>query len=126
MLGKAAHRGVRFATTVARGHATLAPKRTLLLGWAGLSPVGSHQLCGWRTHSITSSACSRIAVGMSRPRRKVDQHYLCIFVNRVCAVIRNAGCYNALCFFRCGLGSIIGRNLRNLRARLKKREMAVV
>src|SRR5262249_54336474 len=40
---------------VASGHATLATKRTLLLTWAGLSPAGSHQLCGWRTYSITSS-----------------------------------------------------------------------
>src|SRR4029450_1045732 len=36
---------VRFATTVASGHATLATKRTLLLTWAGLPPAGSHQLC---------------------------------------------------------------------------------
>src|SRR5437660_7367846 len=35
---------VRFATTVASGHATLATKRMLLLTWAGLSPAGSHQL----------------------------------------------------------------------------------
>jgi hypothetical protein len=39
------NRCVRFATTVARGHATLATKRTLLLTWAGLAPAGSHQLC---------------------------------------------------------------------------------
>jgi hypothetical protein len=39
------NRCVRFATTVASGHATLATKRTLLLTWAGLSPAGSHQLC---------------------------------------------------------------------------------
>src|SRR3954465_3210044 len=39
------NRCVRFATTVARGHATLATKRTLLLTWAGLPPAGSHQLC---------------------------------------------------------------------------------
>src|SRR3954471_10774151 len=38
-------RCVRFATTVASGHATLATKRTLLLTWAGLPPAGSHQLC---------------------------------------------------------------------------------
>src|SRR6266480_1623164 len=38
------NRCVRFATTVASGHATLATKRTLLLTWAGLSPAGSHQL----------------------------------------------------------------------------------
>jgi hypothetical protein len=31
---------VRFATTVASGHATLATKRTLLLIWAGLAPAG--------------------------------------------------------------------------------------
>ena len=34
-------RCVRFATTVANGHATLATKRKLLL----TSPAGSHQLC---------------------------------------------------------------------------------
>src|SRR6516225_5359646 len=39
------NRCVRFATTVAIGHATLATKRALLLTWAGLPPAGSHQLC---------------------------------------------------------------------------------
>src|SRR3954465_10374183 len=39
------NRCVRFPTTVASGHATLATKRTLLLTWAGLPPAGSHQLC---------------------------------------------------------------------------------
>src|SRR5258708_33804387 len=39
------NRCVRFAPTVAGGHATLATKRTLLLTWAGLPPAGSHQLC---------------------------------------------------------------------------------
>jgi hypothetical protein len=39
------NRCVRFAATVASGHATLATKRTLLLTWAGLAPAGSHQLC---------------------------------------------------------------------------------
>src|SRR3954465_3758587 len=39
------NRCVRFATTVASGHATLATKRTLLLTCAGLPPAGSHQLC---------------------------------------------------------------------------------
>src|SRR5262249_26506101 len=39
------NRCVRFATTVASGHATLATKRTLLLTWAGLPPAGSPQLC---------------------------------------------------------------------------------
>src|SRR2546430_2840823 len=38
------NRCVRFAPTVAGGHATLATKRTLLLTWAGLPPAGSHQL----------------------------------------------------------------------------------
>src|SRR6476646_3088051 len=38
------NRCVRFVTTVARDHATLATKRTLLLTWAGLPPAGSHQL----------------------------------------------------------------------------------
>jgi len=31
------------------GRTTLATKRTLHPTWAGLSPAGSHQLCGWRT-----------------------------------------------------------------------------
>ena len=39
------NRCVRFATTVASGHATLATKRTLLLTWTGLPPAGSYQLC---------------------------------------------------------------------------------
>src|SRR5215204_835138 len=39
------NRCVRFATTVASSHATLATKRTLLLTWAGLAPAGSRQLC---------------------------------------------------------------------------------
>src|SRR5262249_16315398 len=39
------NRCVRFATTVASGHATLATKRMLLLTWAVLAPAGSHQLC---------------------------------------------------------------------------------
>src|SRR5215207_4605330 len=38
------NRCVRFVTTVATDHATLATQRTLLLTWAGLSPAGSHQL----------------------------------------------------------------------------------
>jgi hypothetical protein len=38
------NRCVRFATTVASGHATLATKRTLRLTWTGLPPAGSHQL----------------------------------------------------------------------------------
>src|SRR5262249_47143595 len=39
------NRCVRFVTTVARGHATLATKRALPLTWTGLPPAGSHQLC---------------------------------------------------------------------------------
>src|SRR5246500_4089505 len=39
------NRCVRFATTVASGHATLATERMLLLTWAGLAPAGSRQLC---------------------------------------------------------------------------------
>ena len=39
------NRCVRFATTVASGHVTLATKRTLLLTWTGLPPAGSRQLC---------------------------------------------------------------------------------
>src|SRR5258705_5321661 len=60
------NRCVRFATTVASGHATLATKRTLLLTWAGLPPAGSHQLA-WRTHSITSSARASSVGGTSIP-----------------------------------------------------------
>jgi hypothetical protein len=56
----------RFAATVAGDHATLATKRALPLTWAGLPPAGSHQLA-WRTHSITSSALSRIDCGTVRP-----------------------------------------------------------
>jgi hypothetical protein len=52
---------------IATGHATLATKRTLLLTWGGLSPAGSHQLCGWRTYSITSSARPSSVGGISRP-----------------------------------------------------------
>src|SRR6266487_694899 len=59
---------VRFATTVASGHATLATKRTLLLTWAGLH---FHRLdrtsFAWRTHSITSSARASSVGGTSRP-----------------------------------------------------------
>ena len=57
---------VRFATTVARGHATLATKRALPLTWTGLPPAGSHQLA-WRTHSITSSARASRLSGTVRP-----------------------------------------------------------
>src|SRR5215467_13608832 len=37
------------------------------LTWAGLSQAGSHQLCGWRTYSITSSARARREGGIVRP-----------------------------------------------------------
>jgi hypothetical protein len=53
------NRCVRFATAVARGHATLATKRTLLLTWAGLAPAGSHQLLlahFGRLHTLEDSA----------------------------------------------------------------------
>src|SRR3954471_14540425 len=53
---------VRFVTTVARGHATLATKRTLLLTWAGLPPAGSHQLC--LAHSLDH------LVGAGKQRRR--------------------------------------------------------
>src|SRR5262249_48798738 len=56
------NRCVRFATTVASGHATLATKRTLLLTWAGLTPAGSHQLC--LAHSFDH------LVGLSEKRRR--------------------------------------------------------
>src|SRR5215471_2886808 len=59
------NRCVRFVTTVARGHATLATKRALPLTWTGLPPAGSHQLA-WRTHSITSSARTSSDGGTSR------------------------------------------------------------
>src|SRR3989440_13089200 len=47
---------VRFATTVASGHATLATKRTLPLTWTGLSPAGSHQLAAGAPIRSLSSA----------------------------------------------------------------------
>src|SRR5262249_4440160 len=50
------NRCVRFATTVASGHATLATKRTLLLNLGRTSTGWIAPACGWRTHSITSSA----------------------------------------------------------------------
>jgi hypothetical protein len=54
---------------VARGHATLATKRTLLLTWA-LGP-DFHRLdrtsFAWRTHSITSSARADRVGGTSMP-----------------------------------------------------------
>src|SRR5258705_5088598 len=56
------NRCVRFATTVASGHATLATKRTLLLTWAGLPPAGSHQLC--LAHSFNH------LVGLREQRRR--------------------------------------------------------
>jgi hypothetical protein len=85
---------VRFATTVASGHATLATKRTLPLTCAGLPPAGSHQLA-WRTHLITSSArasrvCGRYgisgahggvpagaaAIGLDyRPQRQIETRW---------------------------------------------------
>src|SRR5439155_18671229 len=49
------NRSVRFAATVARGHATIATRRAVPLTRTGLPPAGSRQLA-WRTHSITSSA----------------------------------------------------------------------
>ena len=60
------NRCVRFATTVASGHATLATKRTLLLTWAGLPPAGSHQLC--LAHSLDHLVARASSVGgTSRP-----------------------------------------------------------
>jgi hypothetical protein len=51
------NRCVRFATTVASGHATLATKRMLPLTWAGLPPAGSHQLAaGAPTRSLCRQA----------------------------------------------------------------------
>src|ERR1700730_1491124 len=41
------NRCVRFATTVASGHATLATKRTLPLTWAGLAPADRSSFA-WR------------------------------------------------------------------------------
>src|SRR5262249_50579429 len=74
------NRCVRFATTVASGHATLATKRTLLLTWAGLPPAGSHQLC--LAHSfdhLVGAGEQAIRHGEAeRPRRLEvdDQHEL--------------------------------------------------
>src|SRR3954466_12936663 len=63
------NRCVRFATTVASGHATLATKRTLLLTWAGLPPAGSHQLC--LAHSL-----DRLVGTGEQCRRKFDPERL--------------------------------------------------
>src|SRR3954447_11484985 len=62
------NRCVRFATTVASGHATLATKRTLLLTWAGLPPAGSHQLC--LAHSLYHLVCA----GEQRRRHRDAEH----------------------------------------------------
>src|SRR5262249_11308261 len=43
------------------------PSRTLPFTWAGLAPAGSHQLCGWRTYSITSSAVESKVGGTVKP-----------------------------------------------------------
>jgi hypothetical protein len=61
------NRCVRFVTTVASAHATLATKRALPLTWTGLPPAGSHQLA-WCTHSITASARPRSESGKVTPR----------------------------------------------------------
>src|SRR5262249_25606861 len=42
--------------------------RALPLTWAGLAPARSHQLCGWRTYSITSPARTK-SVGGTASRR---------------------------------------------------------
>src|SRR3954447_19824874 len=62
------NRCVRFATTVASGHATLATKRTLLLTWAGLPPAGSHQLC--LAHSF-----DHLVGAAEQGRRNVDAEH---------------------------------------------------
>src|SRR3954469_22794818 len=62
------NRCVRFATTVASGHATLATKRTLLLTWAGLPPAGSHQLC------LAHSLDHLVGAGEQR-RRHLKLHF---------------------------------------------------
>src|SRR5215467_13340387 len=56
--------GRGFATTVASGHATLATKRTLLLNLGRTSTGWIAPACGWRTHSITSSAIASNVAGM--------------------------------------------------------------
>src|SRR5215831_5151119 len=65
------NRCVRFATTVASGHATLATKRTLLLTWAGLPPAGSHQLCLAHSldHLVGAGEQHRWDVEVKRARR---------------------------------------------------------
>src|SRR5262249_34702627 len=63
------NRCVRFATTVASGHATLATKRTLLLTWAGLPPAGSHQLC--LAHSFDHLVSKNIHLGRDRDTKRV-------------------------------------------------------
>src|ERR1700730_9843624 len=65
-------RCVRFATTVASGHATLATKRTLLLTWAGLAPADRAALPGAFPHSITSSAMARSPRDHGRVRHRAS------------------------------------------------------
>src|SRR6266498_2622286 len=72
------NRCVRFATTVASGHATLATKRTLLLTWAGLTPAGSHQLC--LAHSFdhlvgTGQECWRDRLGERSRGLEIDDQF---------------------------------------------------
>ena len=57
----------RSRTEAASGYLNPSRDFSPALTWTGLAPAGSHQLCGWRTYSITSSAMARSGGGILRP-----------------------------------------------------------